>query len=67
MSRAPRLPTCSTLPRVGASQVDVALLRGSEGGSTLRTVRGHNELALRAVTKLNDWSQHLGNHVARLA
>ena len=48
MSSAPREPTCSTRPRnlrraaarVGAAQVDVALLRGRERGAALRAVWG---------------------------
>ena len=53
---------------VGAPQVDVALLRGSERASRTRGSRvGMTNGTLGAVAQLDDRAEHLGDDVARLA
>ena len=53
--------------RVGAAQIHVALLGGGQQGAALGTVGRHHELALGAVTQLDDRTQHLRDHVTGLA
>ncbi len=53
--------------RVGAAQVDVALLRRAQRGAALGALGRHDELALGAVAQLDDGAEHLGDDVARLA
>ena len=53
--------------RVGAADVGITLLGGSEFGSALGTVGGHDELALGPVTQVHDGAEHLGDDVAGLA
>ena len=54
-------------PRVGAAQIDVALLGGRERGAACGAVRRHHELAFGAVAQLDDRAEHLRDHIARLA
>ena len=52
---------------VRATNVDIALLSRGERRPALRTVGGHHEFALGAVTQIDDGAEHLGDHVAGLA
>ncbi len=54
-------------PRVGAAQVDVALLRRGEGGTAFGALRGHLEGVLGTVAQVDDRAEHFRDHVAGLA
>ena len=52
---------------VRATDVDVSLLGRGEQRPALRTVRGHDEFTLGAVTQIDDRAEHLGDHITGLA
>ena len=52
---------------VRAPNVDITLLGRGEQRPALRTVGRHDELALGAVTQVNDRAEHLGDHITGLA
>src|SRR5690606_1761719 len=53
--------------RVGAPQIDVAGLRGSERGAALGARLRHHKRSFAPVAQFHDGAQHFGNDVASLA
>ena len=53
--------------RVRATDIDVTLLGRREQRPALRTVRGHDEFTLGAITQIDDRAEHFRDHITGLA